>query len=514
MVQLTPKKEERPFEFAWWSGNNEPYEVCQQYEIAQAPAGLATGEIFVAVGWREAYGANRRRILVFRDKQHVLVEFVGTDDWRENGKVAWPLKEPGGHRNIYTLNDLPGDLKDLDISSFNDWVTGPLTRKGLAVRLHETDHASMVFVALTRERDRTRPRKNQDRVQPPQESGDENNSDAVAHRQPSRDLRQSILSIGDRLDNWLEGHDSDIDRFRNPVSLANVADEIGASIGDVRRFLATTSEPIYHIWSHEYRGKISRSKPYCLRLNGPESVGLDWEHSIVGAVEGAFRDEGFETCQELGTDNDIERLISDVGLGGLSPGLNQRDLWTLRHDQDAVDLWIIEAKGKEAGGFEHYCFAEVLSQVFEVPAEPLTSLLGAKRKAGHGLCWRIANRISDAWQQRGLTATLTVAILLPAWAPDVVWKSGLACQTQEPFYGRALESFNRFLSSGETDARCGKFKYERAFGEVLEHLQSEYGIRQLATAETGLRFRMLTTRSNSATNEFEVSGLKSSVERE
>ncbi|HNO80580.1 MAG TPA: hypothetical protein PKN33_21240 [Phycisphaerae bacterium] len=512
-MKLIPKKEERPFEFGWWSGNNEPYEVCWQYEIVQAPTGLAAGDIFVAVGWREAYGANRRRILVFRDKQHVLVEFVGADDWRNTGHVVWPLKEPGGHHGVTDFSDVSEDLKGYEIDSFKEWVTGPSARSGLAVRLRETNHVSMIHIALIRERDKKRQSNNKDLVKMPQESEDDQNSNAVAHRQPRPEPRKSKLPLRDRLASWLEGHDSQIDRFRKPVLLANVAKEIGASIEDVRQFLATTSEPIYHIWSHEYRGKISRSKPYCLRLNGPDSVGLDWEHSVVGAMEDVFRKKGFETCQELGTDNDIERLISDVSLGGLSPGVNQRDLWALWQDQDAVDLWIIEAKGKEAAEFEHYCFAEVLSQVFEVPAEPLTDLLGARRKAGHGLCWKFASRISDAWLQRGLTVTVTVAILLPAWAPDIVWKSGLDCHIQKPYYGRALESFNRFLSSGETDAHRGKFKYERAFGEVLEHLQSEYEIRQLATAETGLRFRMLTTGSDPATGQFELSGLNLLGER-
>jgi hypothetical protein len=320
----------------------------------------------------------------------------------------------------------------------------------------------------------------------------------------SADMDATVRS---RLQTWLADHDNCIDRFRKPVLLTTVADEIDVLIDDVRRFLASTREPLFHSWPHKYRGRISRSKPYCLRMSGPDTVGLDWEYSIVGAVEDAFRRKRFETCQELGTDDDTERLISDVSLDGLTPGVNQRDLWALRRNQDAIDLWIIEAKGKEAAGFDHYCFAEVLGQVFEIPAAPLTDLLGTQRKAGHGLCWRIASRVNDAWKVRRLKATVTIAILLPAWTPDVVWKSGQACCIPQPYYGRALEKFNQFLTSGETDADNRKFKYKRAFGEVLEHLQKEYAIRELATAESGLRFRQLTTSSDPTTNQFKIGGL-------
>jgi hypothetical protein len=91
-MQPTPVEVVRPFEFDWWSGNIEPYEACFFYRVDDSLPGSHDGEIAVALGWRPAFGRNRRKVLVFRRPKKVLIELVGTDDFSESWTVAWFLK--------------------------------------------------------------------------------------------------------------------------------------------------------------------------------------------------------------------------------------------------------------------------------------------------------------------------------------------------------------------------------------------------------------------------------------
>jgi len=150
-MELVCLAEHRPFEFQWWSGTNERYDVCFHYKIADPPTDLHGGEILLAVGWRGAFGSNRRRVLVFRGKQNVLVEFVGTDSWREDQTLAWLLKVPGGRRDIAAESDIPPEYREFTLGRFSDWVSGPWTRNGFAIRVGEADHEALIRVALIRE---------------------------------------------------------------------------------------------------------------------------------------------------------------------------------------------------------------------------------------------------------------------------------------------------------------------------------------------------------------------------
>lgn len=313
--------------------------------------------------------------------------------------------------------------------------------------------------------------------------------------------------LAGKLERWLASHDHRLERFREPISLNNVGQETGEPPDRLRAFLAQTTTPPYHIWPHTYRGRTSRSKPYCLRLNGPGTVGLDWEDSIVGAVEAAFQRMSYQTAREIGTQEQLSRLLANPELSGLSSARNQRDFWALRRDGNEIDLYIVEVKGKEAYDFDYYCFAEALSQVFAVPAEPLSALLGAKKAAGRGLCWKYAQYLYDGWPSSGFKPTITAAILVPDWSPDVVWSGGKVRRIPGSFYSRPISTFRRFLADGVTAAKNETRKYERSFGEVMDSLESKYSIRALSRAEEGLRFRFLTTAWYGATREFGLIGL-------
>jgi hypothetical protein len=312
---------------------------------------------------------------------------------------------------------------------------------------------------------------------------------------------------GAPLQEWLAKHDQRLVRFRDPVSLSEVAFETKLTVDEIQSFLLRTREPLYHAWPHRHGTKSSRSKSYCLRLNGPDTVGLDWEDSVVGAVEHEFRRRGFETCRELGTDEDLDHIFQKRSLAELNPRVNQRDLWAMRNGSSSPELWIIEAKGKEAAEFDHYCLAEALSQLFVVPADILTDLLGSRKPDSHGLCWHMARRIHDSWARVGVRATITVAILVPDWRPDILWKGGALRRIDESFYSRPLSALYRFLDDGSSDASSGRYKYQRAFGRMLDTLESEVNLRRLCAATEGLRFRVLTTDYSSRDNAFRVSGL-------
>lgn len=305
--------------------------------------------------------------------------------------------------------------------------------------------------------------------------------------------------LSQKLGIWLERHDFQIDRFRNPIPISDVCNEIGVPFDRVLGFFQQNNETPFYQWSHTHGSRASRSKPYCLRLNGPDTVGLDWEDSVIGAAEAAFRMKYYQTSREIGTEEHICSLIANPDLSIIDPKQNKRDLWALRRDEKNIELYIIEAKGKQAYGFDHYCFAEALSQVFPVPREPLSMLLGAQKEASQGLCWQYARRLYHGWESAGLRPNVTVAVLVPEWSPDVVWSSNKVQHIPGCFYERPLAAFRRFLATGETDIRPGAYKYQRAFGEILNHLETNYHIRSLAHADKGLRFRVLTARFSAET---------------
>jgi hypothetical protein len=304
-----------------------------------------------------------------------------------------------------------------------------------------------------------------------------------------------------RLKDWLTAHNADLQRFAQLIPLTAVAKETGLDPDTIHSTISTAEPAIYHVWSHTHAGKTRASKPYCLRLAGQDSVCLDWEDSVVAAAEAEFRRMGYSTCRELGTDDHIQCIIEDPDVALITAGVNLRDLWAQRRDGSRIDFWILEAKGKEAGGFDRYCFAEALSQLFEIPAEPLTTLLGTRRKASHGLCFRIANQLLNGWQHKGWEASVTLALLVPLWTPDMIWEASVAKHRSKPYYQRPYDEFVEFIEHG-ISRRASPRKGEAAFGEILDGLEANYSIRSLTKSEGNLRFRVLTTCSDSATGDF------------
>jgi hypothetical protein len=132
-------------------------------------------------------------------------------------------------------------------------------------------------------------------------------------------------------------------------------------------------------------------------------------------------------------------------------------------------------------------------------------LLGSKKKNSHGLCWTMAGRLRDRWLNS--KPMITLAVLVPDWRPDVVWKGGAVRTIEGSSYSRPLDALSKFLNGEDSLALSGRFKYERAFGRMLDELQIARDLRGLYRAKTGLRFRVLTTRASATDSAFEITGL-------
>jgi hypothetical protein len=188
-----------------------------------------------------------------------------------------------------------------------------------------------------------------------------------------------------------------------------------------------------------------------------------------------------------------------------------RDLWALkRHGDDGkdIDLYILEAKGKQAGGFEFYCFAGALGQVFPVSAALLSVMIGAPKNPGHGDCWRFAQKLHAVWAERGFRPMITVGLLLPEWWPDVVWTNRRSQTRPTSYFARPLADFRQFLATDAPASGPPASKRQTAFRQMLDELEAQINIRSLAQAKNGLRFRLLTTQSAPDPFFFCLSGLE------
>jgi hypothetical protein len=131
-----------------------------------------------------------------------------------------------------------------------------------------------------------------------------------------------------KLTEWLEAQDTRLNRFKCPVPLTEISCEVQESPEDIRAFIHECKRPIYHVWKHLHR-ELKPTKPYCLRLSGPDHVCLDWEDSVVGVAEAVFQQRGYTCRREIGSPEHLSQLCRDPSLDSLRPGSNRRDLWAL-----------------------------------------------------------------------------------------------------------------------------------------------------------------------------------------
>jgi hypothetical protein len=236
-------------------------------------------------------------------------------------------------------------------------------------------------------------------------------------------------------------------------------------------------------------------------------VCLDWEDSVVGAAEAELKRRGYECRREVGTAEHLALVLREASLDGLVAGVNQRDPFALKKTGADRELCIIEAKGKQAGGFDYSVAAEALGQLFPVPGPLLTDLLGSPKEDGHGRCWRFAQSVLEEWVRQGLRVTITLGLLLPEWAPDVIWSNKKARRSTAAYFQRPIAEIRQLLAGANPNSVAPLSKNLRAFRDVLNKLDASVGIKSLAAAQTGLRFKLLTTKQKDAPQFFELEGL-------
>jgi len=135
-------------------------------------------------------------------------------------------------------------------------------------------------------------------------------------------------------------------------------------------------------------------------------------------------------------------------------------------------------------------FAQGLGQLFPIPDNLLSDLLGSPTKAP-GECWKIAQQLIKGWYGNRMQVRIVFALALPWWQNDVVWKGSKIVYQNVPYYHRPVETFLAFLNGQPSFAKTGKYKYQQIFGEILEHLERTYSICTLSSSNDGICFRIL-----------------------
>jgi hypothetical protein len=148
LLEYTECGRQAPFSYMWPSGE-EVFDEALCFNV--------NGDIYyVAYGSREAFGSNRRRVIVFRRSRRgktlsALVEFAGTDNWNETKLVASFIKKPDDkYARIGEAEKLPGYnvLKDC-IKEHSSVIKDG--KKGLAALVvREDDHEKILYHAVQR----------------------------------------------------------------------------------------------------------------------------------------------------------------------------------------------------------------------------------------------------------------------------------------------------------------------------------------------------------------------------
>lgn len=137
------------FLFHWPAGTEEYEPVIEVMTLgSQSTKPL---RLYVAYGFREAFGAVRRRILVFRNESDVFAEFVGVDTWAQDKRVATFLRQDGSKKYLRIGDSIPSRYNVFEVVPSRSVITGPYAPRCLAAIVDEADLPSLVAVAIARD---------------------------------------------------------------------------------------------------------------------------------------------------------------------------------------------------------------------------------------------------------------------------------------------------------------------------------------------------------------------------
>jgi len=134
-----------PFQYTWPDGKTEEYSEAYEGIVDKGDAHF---EYKVGVCERFAAGQKRKRVTVFINGRPT-VEFVGTNDFRENKKVASLITLPNKKR-LKPTQAVPNEYRSFNIVRYNSVVIGPRAANTMAVLTNIDDIDSMVAHAIIR----------------------------------------------------------------------------------------------------------------------------------------------------------------------------------------------------------------------------------------------------------------------------------------------------------------------------------------------------------------------------
>jgi hypothetical protein len=148
LLEYTECGKQTPFSYKWPEGE-EVFDEALCFNVGG-------DTYYIAYGFREAFGSNRRRVIVFRKSRrgkHLtpIVEFAGTDDWSETKQIASLIKKPDNkYARISEVEKIPvyTELKDYIKEHSSVIKDGKKGFAALVVR--EDDYEKILYYAVQR----------------------------------------------------------------------------------------------------------------------------------------------------------------------------------------------------------------------------------------------------------------------------------------------------------------------------------------------------------------------------
>jgi hypothetical protein len=145
-----------PFSYRWPTGEEEVFDEALCFNVG--------GDIYyVAYGFRESFGSNRRRVIVFKRSRRgktlsALVEFAGTDDWNETKLVASFIKKPDNkYARIGDADKLPEYTVLKNYIKEHSSVIKDGKKGYVALVVREDDYEKILYHAVQRYKYKSNP---------------------------------------------------------------------------------------------------------------------------------------------------------------------------------------------------------------------------------------------------------------------------------------------------------------------------------------------------------------------
>ena len=150
-----------PFDYHWPRKKGEEDKPELYDEAHEAEISMGGQEYRVQIGFtnRRTAGKDRRRAVVFLNdgrRMRPVVEFVGTDDFDQSGKMVSLIKIPNesgsGHTRLQPGDQPSSEYDGMPIVQYSREITGPYAATTLAVLVRKDEYSLMARHAIIRAR--------------------------------------------------------------------------------------------------------------------------------------------------------------------------------------------------------------------------------------------------------------------------------------------------------------------------------------------------------------------------